>query len=200
MRPPQGQTAIFESEDAGPAILIAAESMRGKAHSEGGSFPSHMPGPEGADGLHHPPRTTTKGSRALLVGAEGAERISDHTLQSAARRGHGLQETYGISCGPLEPHIKVCEVTSREGRRDTAGINQLTVGKCAAFEVVAIERDSTALKGMIRIVRHSSSPIRVGPGSFLTALAMTLLGVTRRVSGRFSLVRLRTSLVEGEAS
>src|SRR5690348_8782297 len=108
----QGQTAIFESDDDVPAILIAAESMRGKAHSElhmgsaqarpvldcaldhgrrrGGSFPSHLPSPENADALLHTPQTTIKGSRALLVGAEWTERISDHTLQSATRRGHGL--------------------------------------------------------------------------------------------------------------
>jgi len=95
-----------------------------------------------------------------LVGAECAERISDNPLQSAAGRGHGLQEGYGISRGPLEPHTSISEATSRKGWRDTARKNQLAAVKCTAFETVAIKCNSTALKGMTRVVRHSSSPIR----------------------------------------
>ena len=34
MRPTQGQAAVLEGNDAEPAILIAAESMRSEAHSE----------------------------------------------------------------------------------------------------------------------------------------------------------------------
>jgi hypothetical protein len=82
MRPTQGQAAVFEGNDAEPAILIAAESMRSEAHSE-----RHM-------------------------GAPQARTIPDRLLNDAAHGPCSPREQKPLLCFTVEPQRPPLEESS----------------------------------------------------------------------------------------